>query len=79
MFENFSAALIQLLGFLGVFAFFVYQLLSDKKNMQPKVLNSKSRDTNLKKEVKKGLFGKRQKEVVLEEPAKNKKKSWFQK
>tara|TARA_B100000925_G_C21833935_1_gene398421 strand:- start:352 stop:585 length:234 start_codon:yes stop_codon:yes gene_type:complete len=77
MFENFIPALIQLLGFLGVFGFFVYQLLSDKKNTQPKIPNSKSKDNNLKKEVKRGLFGKKQKETVLEEPLKNKKKRWF--
>mgnify|MGYP001222020075 FL=1 len=77
MFENFIPALIQLLGFLGVFGFFVYQLLSDKKNTQPKISNSKSKDNNLKKEVKRGLFGKKQKETVLEEPLKNKKKRWF--
>ena len=77
MFENFIPVLIQLLGFLGVFGFFVYQLLSDKKNTQPKIPSSKPKDSNLKNEVKRGFFGKRQKEIVLEEPAKNKKKRWF--
>ena len=77
MFENFIPALIQLLGFLGVFGFFVYQLLSDKKNTKPKVPSSKSKNNNLKKEVKRGFFGKKQKDTVLEEPIKNKKKRWF--
>ena len=31
MFENFSTALIQLVGFFGVFGFFVYQLFTDKR------------------------------------------------
>ncbi len=32
MFENLSTALIQAIGFIGVFLFFVYQLLSDNNS-----------------------------------------------
>ena len=76
MFENFSTALIQLVGFFGVFGFFVYQLLTDKQNVKPKNPIVKSKDINPKKEVKSGFFGRRKKEIV-EEPPKNKKNKWF--
>ncbi len=76
MFENFSTALIQLVGFLGVFGFFVYQLLADKKNGKPNNSFVKPKDTNPKKESKSGFFGRRKIEVVEESP-KNKKKGWF--
>ena len=77
MFENFGTALIQLFGFLGVFAFFVYQLLSDKKNVKPASANVKSKDLNTKKDEKRGLFGRRKKEVLEEPPMK--KRGWFNK
>mgnify|MGYP001224520821 FL=1 len=76
MFENFSTALIQLVGFFGVFGFFVYQLLTDKKNGKPSNSIAKPKDFNPKKEVKSGFFSRRKKEVI-EEPPKNKKKRWF--
>ena len=76
MFENFSTALIQLVGFFGVFAFFVYQLLTDKKNVKPNNSFVKPKNINPKKEVKRGFFGRRKKEVT-EEPPKNKKNRWF--
>ena len=78
MFENFTTAIIQLIGFLGVFAFFVYQLLSDKNNVKKKKSFTKTLDSNLKKESKSGFFRRRGK-VILEEPSNNKKKGWFQK
>tara|TARA_Y100000589_G_scaffold269544_1_gene261582 strand:- start:59 stop:301 length:243 start_codon:yes stop_codon:yes gene_type:complete len=79
MFENFGTALIQLVGFFGVFGFFIYQLLTDKENIKTKNTNStvKSKDIKVKKELKSGLFGRRQKPVT-EEPAKTKKNKWFQ-
>ena len=76
MFENFSTALIQLVGFFGVFGFFVYQLLTDKRNVKPNNPIVKPKDINPKKEVKSGFFGRRKKEIV-EEPPKNKKNKWF--
>jgi len=76
MFENFSTALIQLVGFFGVFGFFVYQLLTDKKKGKPSnsIVNPKER--NSKKDVKSGFFGRRKKEVIEEPPKKNKNR-WF--
>ena len=76
MFENFSTAIIQLVGFFGVFGFFVYQLLIDKKKGKPSNSIAKPKEINLKKEVKGGFFGRRKKEVIEESP-KNKKKRWF--
>ena len=76
MFENFGTALIQLIGFFGVFGFFVYQLLTDKKKENQTNSNLKPKETNPKKEIKGGFFGRRKKEVIEEAP-KNKKKSWF--
>ena len=38
MFENIGIALVQAVGFFGIFGFFVYQLLSDgKKPIQTKL------------------------------------------
>ena len=76
MFENFSTALIQLVGFFGVFGFFVYQLLADKKNSKPNNSIPKPKNINSKKEVNTGFFGRRKKEVI-EEPPKSKKSRWF--
>ena len=76
MFENFSTALIQLVGFFGVFVFFIYQLLTDKKNEKSNNSIVKPKVINPKKENKSGLFGRRKKEVIEERP-KNKKKRWF--
>ena len=76
MFENFSTALIQLVGFFGVFGFFVYQLLTDKKNEKSSNSFVKPKVINPKKENKGGFFGRRKKEVIEESP-KNKKKRWF--
>ena len=76
MFENFSTALIQLVGFFGVFGFFVYQLLIDKKKGKPSKSIVKPKVINTKKENKGGFFGRRKKEII-EEPPMNKKKRWF--
>jgi len=76
MFENFSTALIQLVGFFGVFGFFVYQLLTDKKKVKQSNSIVKPKEINPKKEVKGGFFGRRKKEVIAE-PPKNKKNRWF--
>ena len=76
MFENFSTALIQLVGFFGVFGFFVYQLLTDKKKGKTSMSNVKPKEINPKKDVKSGFFGRRKKEVIEEQP-KNKKNRWF--
>ena len=80
MFENIGTALVQAVGFFGVFGFFVYQLLSDGK----KSIQTKSKSTTKKvnksmdlfdKTEKKRLFG-RQKEPIKVD-VKPKKKGLF--
>ena len=80
MFDNIGTALVQAVGFFGVFGFFVYQLLSDcKKPIQTK-LKSPIKKVNksmnsINKPKKKGLFG-RKKETIYEN-VKPKKKRLF--
>ena len=77
MFENIGTALVQAVGFFGVFGFFVYQLLSDGK----KSIQTKSKSTTKKvnksmdlvdKTEKKSLFG-RKKEPIKKDVKSNKK------
>ena len=81
MFENFGTAIVQAVGFFGVFGFFVYRLLSEKVSSDSPKENSKKNTSKPVKSVtpeKKGLFG-RKKKVELN-PAENKKenkKGWF--
>ena len=80
MFDNIGTALVQAVGFFGVFGYFVYQLLSDgKKPIQNKsnVPVKKINKTILLKDEpkKKGLFG-RKKEPIIED-VKPKKKGLF--
>ena len=81
MFENFGTAIVQAVGFFGIFGFFVYRLLSDK-------VSNDSRKENLKKipskpiksviSEKKGLFGRKKKvELNIDETKKENKKGWF--
>ena len=80
MFDNLGTAIVQAIGFLGVFAFFVYQLLLDGKKpiktqfkpTRKKVSESKDLKFNTRK---KGLFG-RKKEPIKQE-LKPKKKGIF--
>ena len=81
MFENFGTAIVQAVGFFGIFGFFVYRLLSEK-------ISNDSRKENLKKisskpiksvsTEKKGLFGRKKKvELNIDENKKENKKGWF--
>ena len=81
MFDNLGTALVQALGFIAIFGFFVYQtLFADSK---PK--NSKSNPKNnskisdkkesIKKEPKKGLF--KRKSIPVEENLPVQKKGLF--
>ena len=81
MFENFGTAIVQAVGFFGIFGFFVYRLLSEK-------ISNDSRKENLKKisskpirsvsSEKKGLFGRKKKvELNMDENKKENKKGWF--
>ena len=80
MFENIGTALVQAVGFFGVFGFFVYQLLSDgKKPIQtqsksPMKKINKSMDL-VEKTEKKGLFGRKKERIKAD--VKPKKKGLF--
>ena len=80
MFDNIDTALVQAVGFFGVFGFFVYQLLSDgKKPIQTQLKSpikkvNKSMDS-INKSKKKGLFGR--KKETINEIVKPKKKGLF--
>ena len=68
MFDNFGTALVQALGFLAIFGFFVYQtLFADKKNKNLKENSKKTNISNtknsIKKEPKKSLFNRNSKSV----------------
>ncbi len=81
MFENFGTAIVQAVGFFGVFGFFVYRLLSEKTSSEPlnnsdKTKSSKTVKTDISES--KGLFGR--KKIVKQniKPIKNEnKKGWF--
>ena len=81
MFENFGTAIVQAVGFFGVFGFFVYRLLSEKASSDSLKENSKKNTSKAVKSVKsekKGLFGRKKKvEHNLNENKKENKKGWF--
>ena len=77
MFENFGTAIVQAVGFFGIFGYFIYQLLSDGKktiqNQSPPSVKKVNKTKDLKDKFKKqGLFG-RKKEPINEEFKPNKK------
>ena len=71
MFENIGTALVQAVGFFGVFGFFIYQLLSEgKKPIQTK-LKSPIKKINksmgiVNKTEKKGLFGRKKEPIKVD-------------
>ena len=80
MFDNLGTAVVQAVGFFGVFGFFVYQLLSDGKKplkSQFKTSNKKVNEPKdkVEKSKKKGLFAK--KIEPIKEEVKPKKKGLF--
>ena len=81
MFENFGTAIVQAVGFFGVFGFFVYRLLSEKVSSDSLKENSKKNTLKPVRSVsseKKGLFGRKKKvELNLVENKKENKKGWF--
>ena len=81
MFENFGTAIVQAVGFFGVFGFFVYRLLSEKVSSDSLRGNSKKNISKPVKSVsseKKGLFGRKKKvELNPVENKKENKKGWF--
>ena len=81
MFENFGTAIVQAVGFFGVFGFFVYRLLSEKVSSDSVQQNSKKNASKPVKAVnseKKGLFGRKKKvELKIDETKNENKRSWF--
>ena len=81
MFENLGTAVVQAVGFFGVFGFFVYRLLSEKVSSSSpkesiKIKSSKSVKTVVQE--KKGLFGrKKNPEQNIEVKKKDNKRGWF--
>ena len=81
MFENFGTAIVQAVGFFGVFGFFVYRLLSEKvtsKTTKEIAKNNPSKPLKRGSSEKKGLFGiKKNLEQKIDIVKKEKKKGWF--
>ena len=80
MFDNLGTALVQAVGFFGVFGFFVYQLLSDgKKTTKTKSKSPVNKVNDFKvlnvKTKKTGLFGR--KTEPIKDEVKPKKKGLF--
>ena len=81
MFENFGTAIVQAVGFFGVFGFFVYRLLSEKvssNSLKDNTKNKTSKSTKANNSEKKGLFGRKRKaDQNIEVKKKENKSSWF--
>ena len=81
MFENFGTAIVQAVGFFGVFIFFVYRLLSEKDSSNSLKTTSKNKLSEPVKVVntqKKGLFGRKKNvEQKIEVKTKQSKRGWF--
>ena len=81
MFENFGTAIVQAVGFFGVFGFFVYRLLSEKvssDSLKENPKNNNSKPVKNKSSEKKGLFGRKNKiEQNIDNNKKEVKKGWF--
>ena len=80
MFENIGTALVQAVGFFGVFGFFVYQLLSDGKKTIQTQLKSPTKKVNktldsIEKPKKRALFGRKEEPIKVD--VKPKKKGLF--
>ena len=80
MFENIGTALVQAVGFFGIFGIFVYQLLSDGKKPIQTQLKSPLKKVNksmdlVDKTEKKGLFGRKKEPIKVD--VKPKKKGLF--
>ena len=80
MFDNIGTALVQAVGFFGVFGYFVYQLLSDSKKPIQTKLKSSTKKVNkmidsIDKPQKRGLFGRKKEPIKVD--VKPKKKGLF--
>ena len=77
MFDNIGTALVQAVGFFGVFGFFVYQLLSDSKKPNQTQLKSPTKTVNktmdsIDKSEKRGLFGRKKEPIKVDVKPKRK-------
>jgi len=77
MFDNLGTALVQALGFIAIFGFFVYQtLFADSKPKNSKLNRKKTKisDTkeSIKKETKRSLFNRKSKPVEENLPVQKK-------
>ena len=81
MFENFGTAVVQAVGFFGVFGFFIYRLLSEKVSSNSLKENTKNKTSKLVKannSEKKTFFGRKKKtDQNIEVQKKENKRSWF--
>ena len=81
MFENFGTAIVQAVGFFGVFGFFVYRLLSEKvssNSLKENTKNKTSKSVKANNSEKNGLFGRKKKvDQNIEVKKKENKRSWF--
>ena len=81
MFENFGTAIVQAVGFFGVFGFFVYRLLSEKtssNSLKDPVKKNPSKSVKTVITENRGLFGRRKTIEKNTDPIKNEnKKGWF--
>jgi len=81
MFENFGTAVVQAVGFFGVFGFFIYRLLSEKvtsNSLKENTKNKTSKPVKANNSEKKGLFGRKKKaDQNIEVQKKENRGSWF--
>ena len=68
MFDNLGTALVQALGFIAVFGFFIYQTLFADSKPKNSELNTKKTKISDTKEPKKGLFNRKSKSVEENSP-----------
>tara|TARA_B100000287_G_C20377561_1_gene680190 strand:- start:154 stop:390 length:237 start_codon:yes stop_codon:yes gene_type:complete len=76
MFENISTAIVQAIGFFGVFGYFVFQLLNSKTEKPVKKKLNKKTEPN-RKNLSSSGFNFLKKKSVEAEKQKIIKKSWF--
>ena len=81
MFENFGTAIVQAIGFFGVFGFFIYRLLSEKNsnnNFKDKSQINRTNSVKTAEIEKKGFFGRKKKvEQEFSVAKKDNKLGWF--
>ena len=79
MFENFGTAIVQAIGFLGVFGYFIYRLISENPT-KTQVSTNKQKKNSKSNEIipqKKGLFNRNKNDNSLQTKPESKKVRWF--